>query len=99
MIVFLVIISIADILTTNLGIGIGFDELNIFVLSIGLGLWGIFRIGLLAYVVSVFFLGYRYCYKHSIYRALTGLKLCLLIVDLYIAIVVISNVYVLLKVF
>lgn len=98
MMVFLVIITIADILTTNLGIGIGRSELNIFVLSIGLELWGIFRIGLLAFVASVFFLGYRYCYKHSIYSALTGLKICLLTVDLYLAIVVISNAYVLLRV-
>jgi hypothetical protein len=97
MIIILVIISLADIITTNLGIVRGFVELNIFVLSCGLGLWGIFRIGLLCYIATVFFLGYRYCYKHSMNRALAGLRICLLVIDIYIAIVVNSNVFVLLK--
>lgn len=97
MVTFFAIFSVADIWVTNLGISIGCVELNSFVLAIGLELWGIFRIGALGYLVLVFFLGYRYCYKHSIYRALTALKIGLLAVDIYIMIVVVSNICVLLE--
>ncbi len=93
MVTFFVTLSLADVIVTNFGLSIGCVELNGFVLSAGLGLWGIFRIGLLSYLVTVFLLSYRYCLKRSVYSALTILKIGLLAVDVYIGLVVVSNIF------
>jgi hypothetical protein len=91
MVTFFVACSVADIVVTNFGLGIGCVELNGFVLSAGLGLWEAFRIGLLGYLVAVFFFSYRYCHKHFMNKGLTILKISLLAVDVYIGIVVVSG--------
>jgi hypothetical protein len=92
MVIFFVACSVADVVVTNFGLSVGCVELNGFVLSVGLGLWGIFRIGLLGYLVTVFLLGYRYCTKRSVHGALTMLKIGLLAVDVYIGLVVFSSI-------
>ncbi len=96
MVTFLIAFSIADVIITNIGLSIGCIELNSFVLSAGLGLWGAFRIALLCYLASVFLWSYRYFHKRSKRKALTALRIGLLVLDIYIGIVIVSNVFALL---
>ena len=81
-------LSLLDILITTVGIRLGCVELNSFVLMAGLDLWAVCRVALIGYLLFVFLSGYRFCKAHSSIRGLAGLKLGLLVLNLYIGVVV-----------
>ena len=79
--------TLLDALVTAVGIGIGCVELNPVVTMLGVELWAAFRILLLGYLLTAFFVGYRLCSKHF-RKGLGMLKATLLMLNSYIGTVV-----------
>lgn len=90
------VFTMLDILVTRVGLGVGCVELNQFVTDSGLGLWTLFRVGLLIYLLVVFFAGYRLC-KYRFSRVLPVLNTGLAILNVYIGAVVFSGVFAILS--
>lgn len=87
----LIVFTLLDALVTGIGLGLGCVELNHFVLSVGLGFWMLFRIGLLVYLLVVFSAGYRFFQSHFS-RGLPLLRTGLVILNLYMGATVFSGV-------
>jgi len=79
--------TLLDALITVVGIGFGCVELNPVVTMWGVEFWAIFRILLLACMLTTFFAGYRLCFKHF-QKGIGMLKATLFVLDFYIGAVV-----------
>ena len=86
------IFTLLDILVTRVGLGVGCVELNQFVTDSGLGLWTLFRVGLLVYLLVMFCAGYRLC-KYRFSRILPVLNTSLAILNIYIGVIVFSGIF------
>jgi hypothetical protein len=89
--ILLAVFTLLDTLVTRVGLGLGCVELNEFVLSVGWGFWTLFRIGLLVYLLVVFFAGYRFLESHFS-RGLPLLRTGLVVLDFYMGTIVFSGV-------
>jgi hypothetical protein len=83
--------TLLDMIITGIGLGVGCIELNTFVLSAGLSFWALFRIVLLAYLLVVFFAGYRFFQSHFS-RGLPLLRTGMTILNVYMGAIVFSGV-------
>jgi len=90
LLVALAVFTLLDALITVLGLGVGCVELNPVVTMLGVQFWLMFRILLLACMLTVFFAGYQLCLKHFP-KGLWILRTTLFILDLYIGTVVFSG--------
>ena len=84
------VFTVLDMMVTGIGLGVGCVELNTFVLSFGLGFWTLFRVVLLAYLLVVFFAGYRFFQSHFS-RGLPLLRTGVVILDVYMGAIVFSG--------
>ena len=89
---FLVLFTALDIIFTRIGTGLGCVELNAFVNNLGLEAWAIFRLGLLIYLLGVYFAGYRVLKTRSI-KCLSFLKNSLYALDVYIGAIAFSGLF------
>jgi hypothetical protein len=89
--ILLAVFTMLDTFVTRIGLGLGCVELNLFVLSVGLGFWTLFRIGLLVYLLVVFFAGYRF-FKSHFSRGLPLLRTGLFVLNLYMGAIVFSGI-------
>jgi hypothetical protein len=87
---YLAVFTLLDALVTAVGLSVGCVELNPVVTSLGVPLWAFLRILLMAYMLTVFFAGYRFCFKRF-HRAARALTTTLFALDLYIGAVVFSG--------
>ena len=83
----LALFTLLDALITVVGTGFGCVELNPVVTMWGVEFWAIFRILLLACMLTTFFAGYRLCFKHF-QKGIGMLKATLFVLDFYIGAVV-----------
>jgi len=90
LLVSLAVFTLLDALITVLGIGIGCVELNPVVTLWGVQFWVMFRVVLLGCMLTVFFVGYRFCLKHFP-KGLWILGATLFMLDVYIGAVVFSG--------
>jgi hypothetical protein len=86
----LAVLTLLDALITVVGLGVGLVELNPLVDVWGIQSWAMFRILLLGCMLIVFYVGYRFCLKHSS-RGLRMLKTTLFMLDSFIGAVVFSG--------
>ena len=84
--------TLLDALITLVGLEVGCVELNPVVAMWGVQFWVIFRIILLGCILTVFFVGHRFCLNHECTRTLWMLEKSIFILNLYIVIVVLSGV-------
>lgn len=96
LIVLFTIFTLLDTLVTRVGLGIGCIELNPFITTTGLSLWTLFRIGLLAYLLTGFFAGYRFFQNHFS-KGLSALNTSLVILNIYIGTIVFSGIFTILS--
>jgi len=82
--------TLLDALITVVGLGVGCVELNPVVTMWGVQFWVMFRILLLGCMLTVFFVGYRFCLKHFP-KGSWMLRTTLFMLDLYIGTVVSSG--------
>jgi hypothetical protein len=95
--ILLSVFTLLDTILTRVGLGIGCVELNQFIASVGLGFWTVFRIGLLVYLLLVFFAGYR-LFQRRFSMGIFVLKTGLVILNVYIGAVVFSGVFAILSI-
>jgi hypothetical protein len=89
---FLVIFTFLDTIVTRIGLSLGCVELNPFVNNLGIHSWSIFRILLLAYLLLVYFAGYKFLKFNSI-KGLSILKNSLYAIDASIGAIVFSGIF------
>ena len=92
LIAFLTVFTLLDAAVTKIGLGLGCVELNSFVNNLGVDMWTVFRLILLVYLITVFFVGYQIC-KYRSSRGLLMLKNSLWAIDIYIGGVVFSGIF------
>ena len=90
--VFLGIFTLLDIGITHLGLSLGCVELNVFVNNLGLDVWSVTRLFLLAYLLMVYSVGYRMLLFHSI-NGLWLLKNSLFAIDIFIGAIAFSGIF------
>jgi len=90
LLVALAVFTLLDALTTVAGLAVGLVELNPVVTMWGIQFWVMFRILLLGCMVTVFFVGYRFCLKHFP-KGLWILGTTLFILNAFIGAVVFSG--------
>ena len=90
LLVALAVFTLLDALITVVGLGVGCVELNPVVTMWGVQFWATFRIVLLGCMLTVFFVGYRFCLRHFP-KGLWMLGTSLFILDSYIGTVVFSG--------
>ena len=88
--ILLSIFTLLDLVVTRIGLGVGCVEVNTFVLSVGLGFWTLFRVGLLAYLLIAFSVGYHFFQIHFS-RGLPLLRTGLVILNVYMGAIVVSG--------
>jgi Flp pilus assembly protein TadB len=89
--------TLLDTLSTPAGLSVGLAELNPLVTALGINLWVIFRLVLLAYLLAVFLVGYRYFQKQQRKTALLMLKASLVLLNIFIGAIVVNNLMLLAK--
>lgn len=90
---YFIVFTLLDVLATAAGLTVGCVELNPFVTGLGVGVWAVFRVVLLAYLLAVFIIGYRFCvsrFSHQIWLTRV-FEAVLFALDLYIGAVVFSG--------
>jgi hypothetical protein len=92
LLIFLVIFTLLDIFITRLGLSLGCLELNAFVNNVGLDLWSVSRLFLLAYLLVIYSVGYKKFRFESI-RGLGMLKNSLYVMDIFIGGIVFSGIF------
>ena len=90
--VLLGIFTLLDIVITRLGLSLGCAELNAVVNNLGLNIWAILRLFLLAYLFSVYYLGYKIFRSRSV-KGFWILKNSLYIMDIFIGAIVFSGIF------
>ena len=92
LIALLAVFTLLDVAITKIGLTVGCVELNPFINNLGLGMWTIFRLLLLIYLITMYLTGYRVCEYHSS-KGLFLLKNSLWAIDIYIGAIVFSGIF------
>jgi hypothetical protein len=91
LLVALAVFTLLDSVTTVVGLSVGCVELNPVVMMLGIPFWVVFRVVLLGGMLTVFFVGYRFCTIHF-QKGAWMLQTALSLLDVFIGTVVFSGV-------
>jgi hypothetical protein len=92
MLIYFGVLSLLDAALTAFGLKVGCVELDRLVLTLGFWPWTLLRVGLIVYLVAVFFLAYQFSKKNPSKRSAGLIKGVLFLLNAYIGAIVFSGI-------